>query len=175
MTPGEFSTHNFCRGYLADEYAWVTWPYHVRCRRNSNVDRKMKEERRRRKKKLTQYNTLRRSAGRVYMWGMSFPSQNIVNKNSQEIGCINLFNIFVINFYLRSGICLFSLKIIKLVLSIFSESLFGLNQLDIPFNSVVISFLQLDRIFVRKKNMCIVSKNNKMRGGRREGKIINEN
>ena len=32
------------------------------------------------------------------MGGMSFPSQIIVNKDSQELGCINLFNIFVINF-----------------------------------------------------------------------------
>ena len=30
---------------------------------------------------------------------MSFPSQIIVNKDSQKLGCINLFNIFVINFY----------------------------------------------------------------------------
>ena len=26
---------NFCRGYLVDVYAWVTWLYHVICRRNS--------------------------------------------------------------------------------------------------------------------------------------------
>ena len=27
--------YNLCRGYLADEYAWVTGPYHVICRRKS--------------------------------------------------------------------------------------------------------------------------------------------
>ena len=27
--------NNFCRDYLADVYAWVTWSYHVICRRNS--------------------------------------------------------------------------------------------------------------------------------------------
>ena len=37
---------------VADEFAWVTWPYHVSCRRNSSVDRKKK------KKKLMQYKTL---------------------------------------------------------------------------------------------------------------------
>ena len=107
------------------------------------------------------------------MGGMSFPSQIIVNKDSQELGCIN---IFVINFYFEIWhrfIIVFILKIIKLVLSIFNESLFSLNQLDVSLNSVLISFFQLDRIFVRKKNICIVSKDNKMRGGRRQGTIIN--
>ena len=36
MTPDEFSTDNFCTGYLADEYIWVTLPYHAIYRRNSN-------------------------------------------------------------------------------------------------------------------------------------------
>ena len=30
---------------------------------------------------------------------MSSPSQIIINKDSQELGCINLFNILFINFY----------------------------------------------------------------------------
>ena len=35
MTPDEFLDHNFCRGYLADQCAWVTWPYYLICRRRS--------------------------------------------------------------------------------------------------------------------------------------------
>ena len=35
----------------------------------------------------------------VNMGGKTFPSQIILNKDSQELGWINLFSIFVINFY----------------------------------------------------------------------------
>ena len=30
-----FKTHNFCTEYLADQYARVTWPYYLICRRRS--------------------------------------------------------------------------------------------------------------------------------------------
>ena len=79
------------------------------------------------------------------MGGVSFSSQIVVNKDTQELGGIDLNNIFVI---LKSGIglllYLFKKKkkeeIMKLVLSIFNESLFSLNQLVIFFNSLLISF-----------------------------------
>ena len=29
MTPMIFQTHYFDTGYLADAYAWITWPFHV--------------------------------------------------------------------------------------------------------------------------------------------------
>ena len=47
------------------------------------------------------------------MGGMSLPSQIIVNKDSQDPGCIYLFNIFVINFYFEIWQWLFNVFIFK--------------------------------------------------------------
>ena len=76
------------------------------------------------------------------MISVGFPRKIIVNEDSQKFSYFNLFNMLISILKWRSGLllCLFS-NILKLVLSIFRESLFSLNQLEIFFNSIFISFL----------------------------------
>ena len=80
------------------------------------------------------------------MEGMNFPSQIIVYKDSQELGCVYLFNMFIIKSYFEIGhwfiilfFYLFS-RIIKSILSILNESLLSLNHLDIPLIQYLLVF-----------------------------------
>ena len=73
---------------------------------------------------------------------MGFPRKIIVNEDTQKFSYFYLFNMFIVNFYSKVKVwfIIVFLNIMKLVLSIFRESSFSLNQLEIFLNSIFISF-----------------------------------
>ena len=101
----------------------------------------------------------------------------IIYQDAKKLTYFNFINILlsitIFKFRLGLLLCLF-LKIMKSALSISSDSLFNLNQFDIFFNSLVISFYScLGSLSLEEKNICVVSKIYKMRIRRWEGKVIN--
>ena len=92
------------------------------------------------------------------MISVGFPRKIIISGNSQKLSYFYFFNMLIVNFCLKTStfsiclssisvlkcgsgllLCLF-LNIVKVVLSILRDSLLSLNQLEIFFNSLFISF-----------------------------------